>query len=87
MLLVSGKQSTSVSGVGAWRSLHIVPGGLPSILATKSHGIPTNPWLMEIPASILLPQAGLAHSQSAQIEEGWWCGRSQLLEEAQREKS
>lgn len=62
---------SSVSEVGAWRSLHIIPGGLLSILATKSYDIPTIPWLMEIPASVLLPQAGLAHSQSAQIEEGW----------------
>lgn len=77
----------SVSGMGAWRSLHIIPGGLPSILATKSYGIPINPLLMEIPASILLPRAGLANSQSAQIEEGWRYGRSQLLEEVQREKS
>lgn len=61
-----------MSEVGAWRSLHIIPGGLLSILATKSYDIPTIPWLMEIPASVLLPQAGLAHSQSAQIEEGWW---------------
>lgn len=53
----------------------------------KATVFPYNPLLMEIPASILLPLAGLAHSQSAQIEEGWRYGRSQLLEEVQREKS
>lgn len=50
----AGSES-SVSEMGAWRSHHIVPGGLPSILATESYDIPTIPWLMEIPASVLLP--------------------------------
>lgn len=82
----TGSES-SVSEMGAWRSLHIIPGGLLSILATESYDIPTIPWLMEIPASVLLPQAGWPTASLHRLKRGGECGRSQLLEEVQRKKS